>query len=73
MPYLTSMNYSGVSTWEKPAELEGIDFTDPVPDIELVKETIKANQALESNKPVDEELDYNDIVQEIESGVSFFY
>merc|ERR1719350_2527619 len=56
---------TGVSTWDKPAELEGIDFTDPVPDIEQVKETIKANQVLQT---VNEELDYNDIVKEIDGG-----
>ena len=55
-----------MSTWDKPAELEGIDFTDPVPDIEKVKETIKANQVLQT---VSEELDYNDIVKEIDAGM----
>merc|ERR1719350_688535 len=59
---------TGVSTWDKPAELEGIDFTDPVPDIEQVKENIKSNQELNPTSPVNEELDYNDIVQDIDAG-----
>jgi hypothetical protein len=62
----------GVSTWDKPAELEGIDFTDPVPDIEQVKENIKSNQALTTTSPVNEELDYNDIVQEFDAGMPIF-
>ena len=62
----------GVSTWDKPAELEGIDFTDPVPDIEQVKENIKSNQPLNPKSPVNEELDYNDIVQDIDSGIQTF-
>ena len=61
-----------MSTWDKPAELEGIDFTDPVPDIEQVKENIKSNQALNPKSPVNEELDYNDIVQDIDSGIQTF-
>ena len=66
---LESRHHLGVSTWDKPAELEGIDFTDPVPDIEQVKENIKASQALEPLSPVNEELDYNDIIQELDAGM----
>merc|ERR1719220_1103494 len=33
---------SVVSTWTKPTELEGIEFTDPVPDIKTAKENVKA-------------------------------
>ena len=62
-----------MSTWDKPAELEGIDFTDPVPDIEQVKENIKSNQASNPTTPVNEELDYNDIVQDIDSGTQVTY
>ena len=32
---------SGVSTWSKPTELEGIEFTDPVPDIVTAKQKVK--------------------------------
>ena len=35
--------HSGVSTWTKPTELEGIEFTDPVPDIKTAKQNVKVN------------------------------
>ena len=34
---------SGVSNWSKPEELEGIEFTDPVPDINAAKVKVKVN------------------------------
>ena len=34
---------AGVSTWTKPAELEGIEFTDPVPDITAAKQKVSAH------------------------------
>ena len=33
---------AGMSTWTKPAELEGIEFTDPVPDITAAKQKVTA-------------------------------
>merc|ERR1719189_1946826 len=41
---------SGVSTWTKPAELEGIEFTDPVPDITAAKQKVKAAHKLKEQE-----------------------
>ena len=49
---------TGVSTWEKPAELEGVEFTDPVPDIQQVKQNLAAVQpAPITNSILDNEVD----------------
>ena len=40
---LMSYAAAGVSTWTKPAELEGIEFTDPVPDITAAKQKVTAH------------------------------
>ena len=38
-----------MSTWTKPRELETIEFTDPVPDIEAAKKKVKAAHKLKVN------------------------
>ena len=37
---------TGVSTWNKPKELETIEFTDPIPDIEAAKKKVQAAHKL---------------------------
>ena len=40
---------TGVSTWNKPRELETIEFTDPVPDIAAAKKKVQAAHKLKVN------------------------
>ena len=38
-----------MSTWNKPRELETIEFTDPVPDIAAAKKKVQAAHKLKVN------------------------
>jgi len=41
---------TGVSTWNKPKELETIEFTDPIPDIEAAKKKVQAAHKLKEQE-----------------------
>merc|ERR1712130_666896 len=46
---------SGVSTWSKPSELEGIEFTEPVPEINNAKNRVNAAHIQHENKIKEEQ------------------